>query len=116
MGQYRLYKVETRLSQVQKLGEEPVCAVYRRYRDFEWLYAILRLRFPACIIPPIPPKNALGNWYSDESEQVQKRKQGLQRFLEKASTPRLMCDSEDLRGFLTEADHAFEERKRLSQA
>lgn len=76
---------------------------------------MLRLRYPACIIPPIPPKNALGNWYSDESEQVQKRKQGLQRFLEKVAMHRLMCDSEDLKGFLTEADHAFEERKRQSQ-
>ena len=34
----------------------------------------------------------------------------------KVSQHRLMCDSEDLRGFLTEADHAFEERKRNSQA
>ena len=63
-----MYKVETRLNQIQKLGEDPISAVYRRYRDFEWIYAILRLRYPACIIPPIPPKNALGNWYSDESE------------------------------------------------
>jgi hypothetical protein len=26
-----------------------------------------------------------------------------------------MCDSDDLKGFLTEADHAFEERKRQTQ-
>ena len=33
----------------------------------------------------------------------------------KVCAHRLMCDSEDLKGFLTEADHAFEERKRTSQ-
>ena len=76
---------------------------------------MLQLRFPACIIPPIPPKNALGNWYADESEQVQTRKVGLERFLSKVMKHRLMCASEDLRGFVSEADHMFEERKRLAQ-
>lgn len=70
VGQFRMYKIETKLVNAQ----EPSISVYRRYRDFEWVYSMLRLRFPACIIPPIPPKSALGNWYADESEQVQKRK------------------------------------------
>ena len=91
-------------------------SVYRRFRDFEWLYQIIQLKYPACIIPPIPPKNALGNWYADESEQVQTRKAGLERFLSKVMNHRIMCDSEDLKGFLIEADHTFEERKRQSQA
>lgn len=90
-------------------------SVYRRYRDFEWLYQILTLRFPACIIPPIPPKNSLSNWYADESEQVQSRRMGLERFLDKVMKHRLMCNSDDLKGFFTEAEHAFEERKRLSK-
>ena len=89
--------------------------MYRRYKDFEWLFQILKCRFPACIIPPIPPKNALVNWYNDESEQIVKRKQGLHRFLIKVTKHRLMCDSDDLKGFLTEADHLFEERKRMSK-
>ena len=116
VGQYRLYKVETKLQpQVQALGHDPQVSVYRRYRDFEWLHQALRLRFPACVIPPIPPKNALGKWYNDESEQILKRKLGLQRFLRKVSQHRLVCDSDDLKGFLTEADHAFEDRKRQIQ-
>jgi hypothetical protein len=40
---------------------------------------------------------------------------GLQRFLRKVSKHRLICDSEDLKGFLADADHAFEERKRVLQ-
>lgn len=76
---------------------------------------MLKLRFPACIIPPIPPKSALGKWYSDESDEIQKRKQGLQTFLKKVAQHRLMCDSDDLKGFLIEPDHTFEERKKLSQ-
>jgi hypothetical protein len=31
-------------------------------------------------------------------------------------THQLMCRSEELRGFLTEADHAFEDRKAQSKA
>lgn len=90
-------------------------SVYRRFRDFEWIYQILQLKYPACIIPPIPPKNALGNWYADESEQVQTRKAGLERFLSKVMNHRIMCESEDLKGFLIDADHTFEDRKRQSQ-
>ncbi|CDW76629.1 sorting nexin 1 [Stylonychia lemnae] len=110
VGQYRLYKIETKTNQ-----QVEFFSVYRRFRDFEWLYQILQLKFPACIIPPIPPKNAFGNWYADESEQVQIRKAGLERFLTKVMNHRLMCESDDLKGFLTEADHQFEERKRQSQ-
>lgn len=90
-------------------------AVYRRYRDFDWLFSILRLRYPACIIPPIPPKSALEKWYADDSDQILKRKQGLHVFLKKVTNHRLICVSEDLKGFLTEPDHAFEERKKYTQ-
>jgi hypothetical protein len=50
-------------------------------------------------------------WTPDESEQVQQRKEGLERFLNKVKDHRIMCDSDDLIGFLTEADHEFEMRK-----
>lgn len=66
--------METKLHAPQKLGEEPQCAVYRRYRDFEWILAALKLKHPACVIPPLPPKQAFGNWYTDESESMHKRK------------------------------------------
>lgn len=36
-------------------------------------------------------------------------------FLRKVVAHRLICVSEDLKGFLTEPDHAFEERRRISQ-
>ena len=40
VGQYRLYKVETKMQQnaVQGIGHDPIIQVYRRYRDFEWLH------------------------------------------------------------------------------
>ena len=63
VGGYRLYKIET----VMKDATEPY-VVYRRYKDVDWLFQILQCKYPACIIPPIPPKAALGNWYGDESE------------------------------------------------
>ena len=34
VGQYRLYKIET----VMIGGGHEPCSVYRRFRDFEWLY------------------------------------------------------------------------------
>jgi hypothetical protein len=74
-GSFRLFKVETKTQKsVSPIGAEPSHNVYRRYKDFEWLSIILKCRFPSCIIPPIPPKNALVNWYNDESEQIVKRK------------------------------------------
>ncbi len=74
-GTFRLFKVETKMqTSISPIGGEPSHNVYRRYKDFEWLSKILKCRFPACIIPPIPPKNALVNWYNDESEQIVKRK------------------------------------------
>jgi hypothetical protein len=39
----------------------------------------------------------------------------MDRFLKKVMAHRLLCDSDDLKGFITEAEHAFEERKRLSK-
>jgi hypothetical protein len=56
----------------------------------------------------------LGNWYGDDSDQIMMRMKGLQIFLQKVTRHRLLCESEDLKGFLTEPDHSFEERKRLS--
>jgi hypothetical protein len=35
--------------------------------------------------------------------------------LVKVTKHRIICESEDLKGFLTEADHAFEERKRVTK-
>ena len=108
VGQFRLYKIDVTTAHC------PV-SVYRRYRDFEWLYTILCLKYPACIIPPIPPKHTLGNWYGDESEQVQKRKKGLEKFLWRVMQHRVMGDSPDIKSFATEADHAWEDRKRGQQ-
>jgi hypothetical protein len=56
------------------VGYGPSMTVTRRYRDVEWLYNILSVRYPCCIIPPIPPKAALGNWYQDDSQYIVERK------------------------------------------
>lgn len=63
-GSYRQYRIESK--QIRDMEKK---SVYRRYRDFEWLYQILTLKYPTCIISPIPPKNVMMSyWTPDESE------------------------------------------------
>lgn len=42
--------------------------VYRRYSEFESLHKLLRMEFPTCIIPPIPPKSTISKLKGAESE------------------------------------------------
>lgn len=62
-------------------------------------------------MPPIPPKDVLGKWYNDDSEHVRSRKEGLEIFLKKMISHRLLCGSDDLKSFLTDPDYQFEKRK-----
>jgi hypothetical protein len=75
----------------------------------------LQCKYPACIIPPIPPKNPLGKWYGDESEHIKERRHGFEKFLMKVTNHRIMCGSDDLDGFLKDIDVTFEDRKRKSE-
>mmetsp|Transcript_1787 Transcript_1787/g.1240 ORF Transcript_1787/g.1240 Transcript_1787/m.1240 type:complete len:97 (+) Transcript_1787:246-536(+) len=84
----------------------------RRYRDFDWLHTVLKCKYLACIVPPIPPKAVTASWVGDESDLLKQRKAGLDRFLQKMIKHRIMCGSEDLRALLTMSDGDFERRKR----
>lgn len=76
--------------------------VCRRYKDVDWLYSILKCKYMACIVPPIPPKKMLGNLYGDDSSYVKERREGIERFLIKLIGHKRMCGSDDLKGFLCE--------------
>ena len=97
-------------------GFQEAHIVFRRYRDLDWLHKILQCKFPACIIPPIPPKSALGNWYGDESKHIQDRRTGIEKFLYKVTNHRRMCGSDDLASFLKDTDSVFEERKKNTES
>ena len=103
-----MYKIVTKL---KDNPEFPFIQVHRRYSDLEWLIQALQVEFIACIIPPIPLKLNFQGYYSDESEAISDRRDGIQRFLDYMIAHRIMCGSEDLRSFLTAQDHDFETKK-----
>lgn len=69
------------------------------------------MEYIACVIPPIPEKLNFQGYYADDSEAINERRSGIQRFLDYMVTHRVMCGSEDLRSFLTAQDHDFETKK-----
>lgn len=85
--------------------------MHRRYSDLEWLMQALQVRYPACLIPPIPPKLNPLNFAADDSEEIKLRRYGIQNFLDFVTKHKLLCGSEDLASFLTGQDHDFEQRK-----
>ncbi|CAN8096566.1 unnamed protein product [Discula destructiva] len=57
--------------------------VIRRYSDFVWLLDCLHKRYPFRILPLLPPKRVAvnGNHLSNDGAFIEKRRRGLQRFL-----------------------------------
>lgn len=71
----------------------------------------LQIYYPTCIIPPIPPKINLSQYYEDESTEINERKEGLQRFLDALLSNKILCGSEDLKSLLTDPADEFNHRK-----
>ena len=103
---HRIYKVQTLLSESRTSIE-----VYRRFRDIQWLSAMLQEQFPGCIIPLIPHKSILERINTDDSEGVELRRRGMNSFLSKVINHRLLKDSDHLFAFLCDSDAAFQERR-----
>lgn len=104
-GKHRLYKL---VAKMRENPEFPCIQVHRRYSDLEWLIQALQARYPACLIPAIPPKVQGSAYYADDSEVITDRKEGIQLFLDSLIAHKLLCGSEDLNSFLTGQDHEFE--------
>jgi len=56
--------------------------VIRRFSDFTSLYNELMDKYPACLLPPLPEKSLNDKVAVDQSSFVEKRKEGLVRFLQ----------------------------------
>ncbi|KAI8590141.1 hypothetical protein BDZ88DRAFT_451462 [Geranomyces variabilis] len=63
-------------------GTFTALTVYRRYADFDWLASHLQSRFPPAVVPlpTLPPKHILSARRFD-SEYVEARRRGLERYL-----------------------------------
>lgn len=79
--------------------------VDRRYSDFIWLVERLEANYPGVIIPPLPPKNALGRF--NESF-IESRRIALERFMNKVVKHRKLGKSTDLETFVRAPDKQFE--------
>ncbi|ORY07227.1 lipid binding protein [Basidiobolus meristosporus CBS 931.73] len=100
-----LVTTETELSTFPK----PNIQVRRRFQEFVWLYNTLVYEYPACIIPPLPEKHRMEYLKGDRfgQEFVEKRKDSLERFLQRIARHPTLQKSECLRIFLT-SDKFFE--------
>ncbi|CDW87092.1 px domain containing protein [Stylonychia lemnae] len=68
----------------------------RRFSHFFALYEALIIRFPACFIPKIPPKKAIGN---KEISFIKERRYYLERFLRKLSKYDYIIHSDEFQIF-----------------
>mmetsp|Transcript_12765 Transcript_12765/g.21686 ORF Transcript_12765/g.21686 Transcript_12765/m.21686 type:complete len:360 (-) Transcript_12765:33-1112(-) len=74
---------------------------HRRFSDFVWLRERLLETYPGVLVPPLPDKKFFGRF---ETEFIEKRKEALERFLNKCTLhPRLRV-AEALRFFLEKRD------------
>ncbi|SAM03824.1 hypothetical protein [Absidia glauca] len=99
------YLVTTRTS-VETFGSSQPKPVRRRFQDFTWLYHSLCLEFPACIIPRLPEKHRLKYIKGDRFDKdfIERRRLGLQWFLNRIARHPLLQQSQSTRIFLESGD------------
>ncbi|KAI9318375.1 lipid binding protein [Dichotomocladium elegans] len=87
-------------------------AVRRRFQDFVWLHNALTLEFPACIVPPLPEKHRLEYIKGDRfgPDFVERRRVGLQWFLERIARHPELQQSQYTRIFLESGDFKNDKR------
>ncbi|ORY01630.1 Phox-like protein [Basidiobolus meristosporus CBS 931.73] len=79
------------------------CQVRRRFQEFVWLYNTLVDEYPASMVPPLPGKHRMEYFKGDRfgEEFVEKRKDSLERFLQRVARHPTLQKSVCLRNFLT---------------
>ncbi|XP_004363489.1 hypothetical protein CAOG_03761 [Capsaspora owczarzaki ATCC 30864] len=80
-------------------------SVSRRYKHFNWLHNRLGETFPNVSIPPMPEKVLQANFKFDEHF-IEKRRRGLERFLNRVAAHPVLGTSNVFLHFLTAAEKA----------
>jgi len=88
-----VYKIITNWS------NNEVKKVERRYSDFKWVHEQLSSKIKGVIIPPIPSKDFLGRFWN--SDFVEKRRRGLEFFLQQVNIHELLKSAKEFQTFLT---------------
>lgn len=78
--------------------------VPRRYSDFVWLLEVLHRRYPFRLLPNLPPKRVAVNGYHFVADEgfLERRRRGLQRFLEKVVNHPVLGSDGVVNTFMTE--------------
>lgn len=86
-------------------------AITHRYSDFELLRAALARRFPACIVPAIPPrtllKTSISAYFVSDSDFLESRRRGLEEFMNQTLEHRKLRTSPELSEFLSVSDPLY---------
>ncbi|CAO3653546.1 unnamed protein product [Cunninghamella echinulata] len=104
-GSYISYLITT-YTQVETFSSNHPKPVRRRFQDFVWLYNALSLEYPACVIPFLPEKYRLKYIKGDrfDNEFIEKRRLGLQLFLNRIARHPFLQLSQSTRIFLESRD------------
>ena len=100
ISNYKLYDVFS-----EKDGHK--CTVYRRFRDFSWLYSQLINQFYGLVIPSLPQKNVLATFDLEGVDYQAERMRQLERFLNILMRKEAICKSKILLGFMTYSNSDF---------
>jgi len=95
MYQYISYKVNT-TAELQP-GKFTQSAVVRRFSDFVWLHEQLLANCKGVLIPPLPEKAIIGRFSGDF---INERRRGLEVFLHRVTTHRVLKDDDTVQLFL----------------
>eukprot|EP01040_Poterioochromonas_malhamensis_P001597 gene1597-1691_t len=108
-GSFISYKVT---SQITRSGvQAPATTVERRYSDFTWLSNEFLNEFPGAIIPALPDKQTVGRF---NTEFVESRRRGLERFLKRVSVHPDLVQSPSFASFLEADEPTFLKLKEQS--
>ncbi|KAI9497102.1 hypothetical protein BDB00DRAFT_868938 [Zychaea mexicana] len=108
---YISYLVTTETS-VETFSSPRPRSVRRRYQDFVWLHDALELEYPVCIVPPLPEKHRLAYLNGDRFSQefLEKRRYGLQWFLNRVASHPVLQKAQCTRIFLESDDFKNDKR------
>ncbi|KAF7723006.1 intercellular trafficking and secretion [Apophysomyces ossiformis] len=97
-GSYIAYLIITSTS-LETFSSPNPRPVRRRFQDFVWLHDVLTLEFPACVVPPLPEKHRIKYLKGDRfaSEFIEKRRLGLQWFLDRIARHPYLQQSQSTR-------------------
>lgn len=112
VGTYKMYKIITHHTKVnpdKENSKDAKKSVYRRYRDFQWLYNKLKILFYGHLVPNIPKKNILAKIDREGDTFIECRRRQLEKFLKKAVQVEALQYSVELYEFLNMDIEKFKE-------